>query len=821
MRANTIRVAESEIVTLTLSGGGVTSFTNDSGTGTRVSGLGSSVLLANPTTQLVVNIADGESYDLSFASLASGFNPTNGIRIVGNKGTNTVTITDLGDTFGHSATGNLDIRFGTGDTVTLSTPQSYNAIEIDASTTNVNANQTTASTQTYRGPVSFGDGVELTALDIEFRSTVRVDGRTASLQGAVNFSRGANLKIDIDGAAPGEFGMLNVVGTVKIGGRNFFDFSGGSFRPRTGDSFVLLSNDGDDPITLAADAVPEGSIVGRLNGVNLYISYFGGDGNDLMVLTQATSEFFDFGDAPTTAQSGFASSYPTSLSDSGAKHAISGLFLGQLVDAEPDGRPDAKAGGTQMGGDDNAGTADEDGVFVSATVVAASATSITSSFAITASGVGKLDAWIDFNRDGDWNDAGEQIFTSRDVAAGLNILSFTVPAGATPGETGARFRISSAGGLAPTGAADDGEVEDYIVTILDGDAGGGADVEIDSPAPGMLDVVADGNDVVIRSGAVELLRVPGAKLKSLKITDTDGDDTLNLANLDAIFAGLVTGDAGAGNDTLRLTGSGQELDLTQIDDAAIQGMETIDITGSGDNSLKLDVDEVVNLSSTTDTLRVVHDAGDTVNYGSGWTVKIPQIVDGQFVHVLEQSNAKIEVANTLAFRNPLRSLDTNHDGTVAPLDALIIINRLNESSPGSLSTPLSVAGLIEYFYIDTNGDGSVSPIDVLQVINFLNDPTGNPEGEAPIETAILTFAVRPPEFRPARVGELRSRQDDTNPLRRSEQLIVSTMYHSPQRLDSQVMDRDHRLRPRRADWETAFGQVLKDGVLADLGTNFD
>ncbi len=62
-------------------------------------------------------------------------------------------------------------------------------------------------------------------------------------------------------------------------------------------------------------------------------------------------------------------------------------------------------------------------------------------------------------------DAGEQIFTDTALAAGLNLLSFAVPAGATAGTTYARFRFDQGGGLAPTGLAPDGEVEDYQVEI--------------------------------------------------------------------------------------------------------------------------------------------------------------------------------------------------------------------------------------------------------------------------------------------------------------------------------------------------------------------
>ncbi|MGH8528401.1 MAG: Ig-like domain-containing protein, partial [Nevskiales bacterium] len=79
---------------------------------------------------------------------------------------------------------------------------------------------------------------------------------------------------------------------------------------------------------------------------------------------------------------------------------------------------------------------------------------------------GVLDAWLDFNRDGDWNDADERIFSGQAVVNGVNNLMAAVPLAAAAGTSFARFRLSSAGVLAPTGEAPDGEVEDYQVTIL-------------------------------------------------------------------------------------------------------------------------------------------------------------------------------------------------------------------------------------------------------------------------------------------------------------------------------------------------------------------
>lgn len=168
----------------------------------------------------------------------------------------------------------------------------------------------------------------------------------------------------------------------------------------------------------------------------------------------------DFGDAPTAAQSGFAASYPTLLANNGARHQIAGPSLGGVPDHETDGQPSAEV---DASGDNAQNFFDEDGVRVQSLLQAGEAgfVSVNLQNAATA----KLDAWIDWNHDGDWNDAGEQIFANRTISAGDNSLTFAVPAAALSGATFSRFRVSSAGGLAPTGLAADGEVEDYRVTV--------------------------------------------------------------------------------------------------------------------------------------------------------------------------------------------------------------------------------------------------------------------------------------------------------------------------------------------------------------------
>lgn len=158
---------------------------------------------------------------------------------------------------------------------------------------------------------------------------------------------------------------------------------------------------------------------------------------------------YDFGDAP---ESGF--NYPTTLASNGARHLGGGsMWLGTSVDAEADGLPTSDASG-----DGN----DDDGVTWPSLVQGAVQTV---DFAITAAGTGYLNAWIDFNADGDWDDVGEHILVDGSVTNGANSFSVEIPVSAVPGMTFARVRVAETAGYLAAGLAATGEVEDYHVAI--------------------------------------------------------------------------------------------------------------------------------------------------------------------------------------------------------------------------------------------------------------------------------------------------------------------------------------------------------------------
>jgi len=172
--------------------------------------------------------------------------------------------------------------------------------------------------------------------------------------------------------------------------------------------------------------------------------------------TVSIEDRYDYGDAPAP--------YPTLLADNGARHLkVPGFYLGYSnVDGEPDGQPAADASGDDNDfGSSGLNSDDEDGIASLPRLSAGQSASVD----IIASQSGLLNAWIDFNADGDWNDTGEQVAVNVPLFAGTNSLQFSVPEDAVPGATFARLRFSSVGGLTPTGDAPDGEVEDYRVSI--------------------------------------------------------------------------------------------------------------------------------------------------------------------------------------------------------------------------------------------------------------------------------------------------------------------------------------------------------------------
>ena len=164
----------------------------------------------------------------------------------------------------------------------------------------------------------------------------------------------------------------------------------------------------------------------------------------------------DWGDAPEIPG---GAGYPTTAANAGANHVIGGPWLGDAAD-NPDPEANGQPHPTAVA-DDLTGYDDENGVQIPVL-----SPGVTSTITYEVNGMDAFVAgWIDFNADQIWQ-AGELVVSGAHTV-GVYSISVTPPAATVIGQTFSRWRISTAGGMTPTGGSPDGEVEDHLVVIAD------------------------------------------------------------------------------------------------------------------------------------------------------------------------------------------------------------------------------------------------------------------------------------------------------------------------------------------------------------------
>ena len=174
----------------------------------------------------------------------------------------------------------------------------------------------------------------------------------------------------------------------------------------------------------------------------------------------------DWGDSPDTSSTTNRADYQTLAVNGGPVHVIvPGLKLGDLIDAESDGLPD-----TEALGDNNNMSSDEDGITIFSTLDLAPGITIQLPLDITntTGDTAYVEAWIDWNGDGDFEDANEMVVDLKDNADGVfpDRLLISVPHDATTGSLlGLRIRLSHTDNMTPYGLITSGEIEDYMIGI--------------------------------------------------------------------------------------------------------------------------------------------------------------------------------------------------------------------------------------------------------------------------------------------------------------------------------------------------------------------
>lgn len=233
----------------------------------------------------------------------------------------------------------------------------------------------------------------------------------------------------------------NIIGTVLASTY----ISTGAFSSLTGsDNSCGGAFSATSYVTVGADATVGGT--GCTGAVNNFVI---GDNGAASFVAGDSVSLIDFGDAP--------DSYGTTLANNGARHNLEGsaVYLGASVDADTQANvsPDS---------DDSTLDDDEDGV-VFITDIAAGEVALVE---ISSVGSGFLNAWIDFNRDGEFVQS-EQVIDAHAISGGSEILSLQIPENIASGASWSRFRVSSTSNIGATGEVADGEVEDHPVELFE------------------------------------------------------------------------------------------------------------------------------------------------------------------------------------------------------------------------------------------------------------------------------------------------------------------------------------------------------------------
>ncbi|MBT7846636.1 MAG: tandem-95 repeat protein, partial [Lentisphaerae bacterium] len=142
-----------------------------------------------------------------------------------------------------------------------------------------------ASAVTVQNEASLGGAGTTGAVAVESGGQVGPGSSTAVLStGSIGFAAGATFSIEVDGPVAGtEHDQLDVVGTVSLGDATIVVSPG--YLPAPGVEFVVVNNNGADPVVGTFAGLLEGALLLTGGIADFYITYQGGDGNDVVLVT--------------------------------------------------------------------------------------------------------------------------------------------------------------------------------------------------------------------------------------------------------------------------------------------------------------------------------------------------------------------------------------------------------------------------------------------------------------------------------------------------------------------------------------------------------
>jgi fibronectin-binding autotransporter adhesin len=149
-------------------------------------------------------------------------------------------------------------------------------------TTSVSAGTLPAAYTQSGGALALSSGGTMGAVTINGGAFIPGDGGTGiGNTGSLTLAPAALYSEGINGTAAGSFGNVRVTGGVNLGGASL-EVVGFGTGVAAGNTFVMIDNDGADPVIGTFAGLPQGSTIpSGPGGFDYTISYSGGNGNDV------------------------------------------------------------------------------------------------------------------------------------------------------------------------------------------------------------------------------------------------------------------------------------------------------------------------------------------------------------------------------------------------------------------------------------------------------------------------------------------------------------------------------------------------------------
>lgn len=326
--------------------------------------------------------------------------------------------------------------------------------------------------------------------------------------------------------------------------------------------------------------------------------------------------------------------------------------------------------------------------------------------------------WIDFNRDGDFTDANEEVFTQSPTQANPVSGSFTIPASASEVSTRMRVTMSYNENVGSCASFTYGEVEDYTVIIegtgpdtvapvitLNGASTidlnvGETYTELGATATDNID--GDLTSSIVTSGSVNT-NIAGAYTVTYSVSDAAGNNTSidRTVNVNAdTTAPLITLN-GPSNITLELGEAYNEQGATATDN--VDGNLTSSIVISG--SVNVDI---------ADTYTVTYSVSDAAGNNTSATRTVIVNPDTT-VPVITLNGASTITLNVGDTYNELGATATdNYDGDIT--SSIVISGTVNTNIVGAYS--------VNYNVSDSSGNNATQVTRTVNVDDVISGCTG-------------------------------------------------------------------------------------------------